>query len=88
MTTDNGVIEVARQTLKIEADAVLALQQRIGEEFCRAVEMIVACDGRLVITGMGKSGLICQKVAATMASTGTPAFFFIPPKGSMATWAC
>lgn len=81
MTTDNGVIEVARQTLKIEADAVLALQQRIGEEFCRAVEMIVACDGRLVITGMGKSGLICQKVAATMASTGTPAFFLHPAEG-------
>lgn len=81
MKTDCSIIEVARQTLKIEADAVLALHDRIGDEFCRAVKMVLACKGRLVITGMGKSGLICQKVASTMASTGTPAFFLHPAEG-------
>lgn len=81
MNSTNSVIEVARTTLKIEADAVLALHDRINGEFCRAVELILACEGRLVISGMGKSGLICQKIAATMASTGTPAFFLHPAEG-------
>ncbi|PLX96845.1 MAG: D-arabinose 5-phosphate isomerase [Desulfuromonas sp.] len=81
MTNRQNIIEVARNTLQIEADAVLALQDRIGEEFCRAVELILSCQGRLVISGMGKSGLICQKIAATMASTGTPAFFLHPAEG-------
>jgi arabinose-5-phosphate isomerase len=81
MTSRQNIIEVARNTLQVEADAVLALQDRIGEEFCRAVELILSCQGRLVISGMGKSGLICQKIAATMASTGTPAFFLHPAEG-------
>nr|WP_320050628.1 KpsF/GutQ family sugar-phosphate isomerase [uncultured Desulfuromonas sp.] len=81
MTDKHSIIDVARNTLKIEADAVLALHDRIGDEFCRAVELILNCQGRLVITGMGKSGLICQKIAATMASTGTPAFFLHPAEG-------
>jgi arabinose-5-phosphate isomerase len=81
MSTQSKVVEVARQTLVTEADAILALQDRIDEEFCRAVEMISQCTGRLVITGMGKSGLICQKIAATMASTGTPALFLHPAEG-------
>ena len=81
MTNRQNIIEVARNTLQIEADAVLALQDRIGEEFCRAVKLILSCQGRLVISGMGKSGLICQKIAATMASTGTPAFFLHPAEG-------
>ncbi|WP_320055843.1 KpsF/GutQ family sugar-phosphate isomerase [Desulfuromonas thiophila] len=75
------LITNACDTLRIEAQAVLALQQRIGESFCRAVELLAACEGRVVITGMGKSGLICQKIAATMASTGTPAFFLHPAEG-------
>ena len=81
MTDKHSIIDVARNTLKIEADAVQALHDRIGDEFCRAVELILNCQGRLVITGMGKSGLICQKIAATMASTGTPAFFLHPAEG-------
>jgi arabinose-5-phosphate isomerase len=81
MTSRQNIIEVARNTLQVEADAVLALQDRIGDEFCRAVELILSCQGRLVISGMGKSGLICQKIAATMASTGTPAFFLHPAEG-------
>jgi arabinose-5-phosphate isomerase len=75
------LIEIARKVLTIEADAVSALADRVGEDFTRAVEMILACKGRLVITGMGKSGLICQKIASTMASTGTPAFFLHPAEG-------
>nr|WP_320116403.1 KpsF/GutQ family sugar-phosphate isomerase [uncultured Desulfuromonas sp.] len=81
MNATNSIIDVARNTLKIEADAVLALHDRINGEFCRAVELILACKGRLVISGMGKSGLICQKIAATMASTGTPALFLHPAEG-------
>lgn len=75
------MIETAKKVLQIEADAVLALVERIDENFSRAVTMILACQGRVVITGMGKSGLICQKIAATMASTGTPALFLHPAEG-------
>jgi arabinose-5-phosphate isomerase len=75
------MIEIARKVLTIEAEAVSALADRIGEEFNQAIEMILACQGRLVISGMGKSGLICQKIASTMASTGTPAFFLHPAEG-------
>ncbi len=75
------MIETAKKVLRIEAEAVLALVERIGEPFEQAVAMILGCSGRVVITGMGKSGLICQKIAATMASTGTPAFFLHPAEG-------
>jgi len=75
------MIEKAKQVLRIEAEAVTALIDRIDGNFSRAVAMILACQGRVVITGMGKSGLICQKIAATMASTGTPALFLHPAEG-------
>ncbi|NOY13110.1 MAG: KpsF/GutQ family sugar-phosphate isomerase [Deltaproteobacteria bacterium] len=75
------LIETAKRVLQIEADAVLALQSRLDGAFTRAVEIILACRGKVVITGMGKSGLICQKIAATMASTGTPTFFLHPAEG-------
>jgi arabinose-5-phosphate isomerase len=74
-------LEKAKQVLRLEAEAVLTLIDRINGEFSRAVEMMLACQGRVVITGMGKSGLICQKIAATMASTGTPALFLHPAEG-------
>lgn len=54
------------------------LADRLGEEFDRAVDLITGCSGRVVLTGMGKSGIVCQKIAATLASTGTPAFFMHP----------
>lgn len=73
--------QTAQRVLRTEGEAVLALTERIGDDFCRAVELILQCQGRVVITGMGKSGLICQKIAATMASTGTPAFFLHPAEG-------
>ncbi|PLY03546.1 MAG: D-arabinose 5-phosphate isomerase [Desulfuromonas sp.] len=75
------MIETAQKVLQIEADAVLALKSRIDENFTRAVQMILDCQGKVVVTGMGKSGLICQKIAATMASTGTPTFFLHPAEG-------
>ena len=77
----SDILEAARKVLRIEAAAVTALTDRINGEFVRAVEMILACSGRVVVTGMGKSGLICQKIAATMASTGTPALFLHPAEG-------
>jgi len=75
------LIETAKRVLQIEAEAVLALQSRLDGSFTKAVEMVMACQGKVVVTGMGKSGLICQKIAATMASTGTPTFFLHPAEG-------
>jgi len=77
----NSLIETAKQTLKIESDAILSLIERVDETFEKAVEVLFACKGRIVVTGMGKSGLIARKIAATFASTGTPAFFVHPAEG-------
>lgn len=73
-----NTLEVARQVLKIEADAVLALIEKLNSSFERAVDILYNSKGRVVVTGMGKSGLVCKKIAATLASTGTPAFFLHP----------
>ncbi|WP_020676494.1 KpsF/GutQ family sugar-phosphate isomerase [Geopsychrobacter electrodiphilus] len=75
------MIESARRVLQIEADAVLAMIPRLNGDFTRAVQAILKCEGRIVVTGMGKSGLICQKISATLASTGTPALFLHPAEG-------
>jgi arabinose-5-phosphate isomerase len=69
---------VARQVLQTEADAIRNLMDSLGEDFDRAVELIAGCGGSVVWTGMGKSGIICRKIAATMRSTGTPALFMHP----------
>ncbi|EKD39458.1 MAG: hypothetical protein ACD_75C00400G0009 [uncultured bacterium] len=71
-------IEDAKEVLRIEEQGLAAMRERIGEEFVRAVDVILACPGRVVITGIGKSGIIGQKIAATMNSTGTPSFFLHP----------
>jgi len=71
----------AKRVIRIEAEAVAALIDRIDERFERAVQMILECEGRVVVTGMGKSGLIGKKIAATLASTGTPALFLHPAEG-------
>ena len=73
--------EQARHCLRLEARAIEALISRINGEFERAVEMILSCRGRVVVTGIGKSGLIGRKVSATLASTGTPSFFLHPSEG-------
>src|SRR3989442_6331957 len=69
---------LARKVLETEAAAILALVERLDGQFDRAVELLRCCRGRVILTGMGKSGIICQKIAATLASTGTPAFFLHP----------
>lgn len=76
------VTRLGREVLDIEADAVLALRERIGPEFAMACRYCLECQGRVVVTGMGKSGHIAGKVAATLASTGTPAFFVHPGEAS------
>jgi len=75
------MLENARNVLKMEAEAILELIPRINGQFTEAVEMILACPGRTVITGMGKSGIIGRKMAATFASTGTPSLYLHPAEG-------
>ncbi len=71
----------AQKVLQMEAEAILDLIPRIDEHFDAAVEMILACQGRVVMTGMGKSGIIAHKISATLASTGTPSFYLHPAEG-------
>jgi arabinose-5-phosphate isomerase len=71
----------ARRVLDVEARALQGLRDRLGDEFARAVEILASCRGKVVVTGLGKSGLICRKIAATFASTGTPAFFLHAAEG-------
>jgi arabinose-5-phosphate isomerase len=70
-----GVLETAKRVLKIEAAAITGLIERLDSRFAKAVELLYACKGRVVVTGLGKSGLIGRKVAATFSSTGTPSLF-------------
>ncbi|HEV8327142.1 MAG TPA: KpsF/GutQ family sugar-phosphate isomerase [Nitrospiraceae bacterium] len=74
-------LDVGRRVLDIEARAVQALVQRLDGGFSEAVDLLYQCKGKVVVSGMGKSGLIGQKIAATMASTGTPSFFLHPAEG-------
>jgi arabinose-5-phosphate isomerase len=75
-------IELAKSVLLIEANAVEALAQKLDDNFTKAVDLILQCQGRVVVSGMGKSGHIGNKIAATLASTGTPAFFMHPAEAS------
>ena len=75
-------LALARKTFEIEAAAVLSLADQIGPEFARAVQLMLACRGRVVVMGMGKSGHIGRKIAATLSSTGTPAMFVHPAEAS------
>lgn len=75
-------LALARDVLKTEAHAIHALATRLGAEFSTAIDILLACQGRVVVTGMGKSGHIARKIAATMASTGTPAFFVHPAEAA------
>jgi arabinose-5-phosphate isomerase len=70
--------ETAKKVLRIEAEAIMELLDRIDDRFEKAVDVLCACCGRVVVTGMGKSGIICKKIAATLSSTGTPALFLHP----------
>ena len=75
-------IALAQETLEIEAAALLGLKERVGAEFARAVALVLALQGRVVVMGMGKSGHVGRKMAATLASTGTPAMFVHPAEAS------
>lgn len=75
-------LALAHATFEIEAAAVLGLKNRVGPEFARAVQLVLNCKGRVVVMGMGKSGHIGRKIAATLASTGTPAMFVHPAEAS------
>ncbi len=76
-----NIIEEGKKLILAEAEAVAALAERLDSSFEEAVMLILECKGRVVVSGMGKSGLIGQKIASTMASTGTPAFFLHPAEG-------
>ena len=71
----DAIIRRAEDVLRIEAKGVAAMIDRLDDNFIRAIELLSTCPGKVVVTGMGKSGLICRKIAATLASTGTPSFF-------------
>lgn len=75
------ILEEGKRVLKVEAEAILALVGRMDHRFVSAVELLSACKGRIVVIGMGKSGLIGKKIAATLASTGAPAFSLHPAEG-------
>lgn len=76
--TPEELLQTARNTVHAEAEALTTLEHSLGEEFLRAVDIILNCRGKLIVTGMGKSGHIACKIAATLASTGTPSFFLHP----------
>lgn len=82
MTQSDALIKSAQRTVRLELEAVEALFERINADFVRACELLLNCSGRVVVVGMGKSGHIGNKIAATLASTGTPAFFVHPAEAS------
>ena len=80
LTTAN--LTLARKVLQTEAAAILALVERLDDRFDQAVRLLLDCRGRVIVTGMGKSGIICRKIAATLSSTGTPALFLHPAEAA------
>ncbi|MDD3883761.1 MAG: KpsF/GutQ family sugar-phosphate isomerase [Gallionella sp.] len=82
LTAAPRALELAREVLTIEAAAVEALARRLDANFLHALDLILSCEGRVIVSGMGKSGHIARKIAATMASTGTPAYFVHPGEAS------
>ena len=78
----NSISDLAKEVLQIEADSVLELKNRIDEDFEKAIDILYACKGRVIVTGMGKSGHIGRKIAATLSSTGTPSYFLHPAEST------
>jgi len=72
------ILEIAKEVFRIESEAIMALREQLSDDFKEAVEAILGSQGKLIVSGMGKSGIIGKKIAATMASTGTPSFFLHP----------
>lgn len=81
-------LDTARRVLKIEAQAIQDVFARLDTTFEKAVDILFACKGRVVVTGMGKSGLVGRKISATLSSTGTPSFSSIPLTPSTVISAC
>ncbi len=75
------LLQKAREVFRIEAEAINALETQIGDEFVEAIEILSNCQGRVVVSGIGKSGIVAKKVASTLASTGTPSLFLHPEEG-------
>ena len=78
MSNNGSGLDLARKVLRTEAAAIMGLVERINGDFDRAVQLLFECRGRVIVTGMGKSGIICRKIAATLSSTGTSAWFLHP----------
>jgi arabinose-5-phosphate isomerase len=81
MTKRERLLAMADRVLRLEAESITGLRARLDDRFVRAVKLMHGCRGRVIVTGMGKSGLIGRKIAATLASTGTPAYFLHPAEG-------
>ena len=81
-SSDDEILERGRRVLRLEAEAVAGIERRLGESFAGAVRMLAACQGRVIVSGVGKSGLIGRKIAATLTSTGTPATFLHPAESA------
>jgi arabinose-5-phosphate isomerase len=75
-------IDLAKKVFDVEAQAILALKERLGDSFVRAMHLVRECQGKVVVTGIGKSGIVARKIASTMSSTGTPAVFLHPAESS------
>ena len=80
--TKRSIKDLAKEVLDIEANAILRLKNSINQNFEKAIDILYACKGRVIVTGMGKSGLIGKKIAATLSSTGTPSYFLHPAEST------
>lgn len=80
--SDSEILHAAAHVLSVESEALQALSETLGDSFLKSVDILMACKGRVIVTGMGKSGHIARKIAATLASTGTPAHFVHPSEAS------
>lgn len=78
----NSICDLAKEVLQIEADSILSMKDRIDADFEKAIDILCSCKGRVIVTGMGKSGHIGRKIAATLSSTGTPSYFLHPAEST------
>lgn len=82
MQMTKNIVDLAKEVLTIEANSILKLKDRVNQNFEKAIELLYACKGRVIVTGMGKSGIIGKKIAATLSSTGTPSYFLHPAEST------
>lgn len=80
--TERNILELAKEVFEIEASSISKLTESLGEPFLKAIDLLYGCRGRVIVTGMGKSGLIGKKIAATFSSTGTPSFYLHPAEST------